>query len=904
MGSRDGDDRRPDPEALLERARAEEQEHARSKLRVWFGASPGVGKTFTMLENAQRLKRDGVDVVVGVIETHGRKETAGLIEGLEQLPRKSISYRGRTLEEFDLDAALARQPKVILLDELAHTNAPGSRHQKRWQDATELLEAGIEVHTTLNVQHIESLNDVVAQLTHVTVRETVPDAIVERADEIELVDVPPEVVLERLREGKVYVRDQAERAASHFFKEGNLHALRELALRFTAERVDVEVEAWRRQQGIEGTWAARDRVMVCVSPSPASVRLVRAARRMAAALHAPWFAAYVERPGPSTLREADRARLTQTLRLAESLGGEVVVLSSDRAAESLLELARRRNVTRIVTGKPTHPRWRDFVYGSLLDRLIRGSGAIDVHVIAGDEGEQALARAPETRKPLALLPYAKSVVPVAVAALVSSFLLGHVDLADVAMLFLVAIAVAASFLGRGPSLFASAVSVAVFDFFFVPPYFTFAVGDLKHVLTFGVMLCAGVLISTLTERIRLQSIAAREREHRTAALYSLARALAGARDVRAIASLASDHVREVFESRALLLVDDERAPSRLSAPSPGDLELSESDRTVARWVLDHGRAAGRGHDTLPGARIVGTPLLAEGRALGVLAVMPEPESRFDDPSQRHLLATFVAQIALALERAALASEAQEAELRAEAEEMRSSLLSSVSHDLRTPIATVLGTASTLLDSGESLAPAEREELTTQIRDESARLARLVSNLLDMTRVEAGALDLHKEWVPIEELLGVALNRFEGALKDRDVRIDVPSEVLAPVDPVLFEQVLVNLLENATKHTPPGTAIEVAARAERASVVIEISDRGPGIAHGNEARIFDKFVRGEVGKGGVGLGLAICRGIVQAHGGTIVAENRAGGGALFRVTLPFEGEPPRLPSDPAAIEARG
>jgi two-component system sensor histidine kinase KdpD len=899
MGSRD--DGRPDPDALLERVRAEETQQARAKLRIWFGASPGVGKTFTMLENAQRLRAEGADIVLGLVETHGRKETAELIEGLEQLPRKSIQYRGRTMQEFDLDAALARKPKIIVLDELAHTNVQGSRHQKRWQDAMELLEAGIEVHTTLNVQHVESLNDVVAQITHVRVRETVPDAVVERADEIELVDVPPEVVLERLREGKVYVVEQAERAAGHFFKEGNLHALRELALRLTAERVDAEVEAWRRQQGIESTWAARDRIMVCVSPSPSSARLIRASRRMAAALHAPWIAAYVEPSGPSRLRESDRARLAQNLRLAESLGGEVVVVSGDRAADALLELAKRRNVTRIVAGKPTHARWRDFVFGSLLDQLIRGSGDVDVHVIAGAPDEQPSDTAAPVKRPLDIFEYVKAVVPVAIAALVSFFVFRHVDLADVAMLFLVAIAVTAAFFGRGPSIVAALLSVAAFDFFFIEPYLTFAVDEFKHIITFVVMFCAGVLISAITERTKRQSVAAREREHRTAALYALTRALAGARDASAIAKVTATHVRDVFESNAVLLVADDRTPSLLAAPSPGEVELTDADRTVARWVLEHGRAAGRGLDTLPGARIIGTPLLAGGEAVGVLALLPEPETRFDDPAQRHLLATFVAQIALALERALLAEDAKKAELRAEAEEMRSSLLSSVSHDLRTPIATVFGTASTLLDTGDSLAPAEREELTTQIRDETARLGRLVQNLLDMTRVEAGGLEVKKEWVPIEELVGVALNRFEGSLQDRDVRTDVPSEVLAPVDPVLFEQVLVNLLENAIKHTPAKTPIEITARAEEGTVVLEVADRGPGIPPGTEARIFEKFVRGDAGRGGVGLGLAICRGIVQAHGGSIEVENRTGGGALFRVTLPVEGEPPRLPSDPSVAE---
>ncbi len=901
MKTRD-DDQRPDPDALLARVKAEQEEKSRAKLRLFIGASPGVGKTYTMLENAQRLRGEGVDVVIGIAETHGRKETAALLTGLPQIPRKKIDYRGRVLDEFDLDAALARKPAIVLLDELAHTNAQGSRHQKRWQDAMELLDAGIEVHSTLNVQHVESLNDVVAQITHVRVRETVPDAVIERADEIELVDVPPDVVLERLKEGKVYVPDQAARAAQGFFKVGNLHALRELALRLTAAHVDADVQEWRRLQGIDATWAARERIMVCIGPSPGSGRLIRAARRMAKALDAPWIAAYVERPAGNPLNEDDRNRLKAHLRLAESLGAEVAVVAGERPATVLLELARRRSITRIVCGKPTHARWRDLVYGSLLEDLVRGSGDIDVHVIAGEPGAPGAggtARPPP--KPIAWLGYLQAAAPVVCAAGISIFLRGR-ELADIAMLFLVAIATAATFLGRGPSIFASILAVAVFDFFFVPPYGTLAVSDLQHVLTFVVMLCAGILISHLTERIREQSNAARERERRTAALYALTRGLAVAADAPAIAKVAVDQVKDVFESTATLLVPTYDESPALVAPAPSELELTDMDRTVARWAFEHRTQAGRGLETLPGARILGLPLLVEGRAVGVLCVLPSPEKRFEDPIQRHQLSTFVDQIALSLELARATEEKKRAELRAEAEEMRSSLLSSVSHDLRTPIATVLGTASTLLDAGDLLPDEQRRELLASIRDEASRLARLVGNLLDMTRVEAGNLEVKKEWVPLEEVLGVVLNRFEARLADREVAVDVPSDVLARIDPVLFEQVLVNLVENALKYTPPRSPIAIRAATEDGAVTLTIADRGPGIPRGSESRIFEKFVRASGTHGGVGLGLAICRGIVQAHGGSITAGNRSDGGAIFRVTLPLDAPPPHVPLDDAIEEA--
>lgn len=894
------DDGRPDPDALLERVEAEERDATRAKLRLWLGASPGVGKTYSMLENAQRLRREGVDVVVGIIETHGRAETAALLEGLEVLPRRALAYRGQTLEELDLDAALARKPAVLLLDELAHTNVQGSRHPKRWQDAMELLDAGIEVHGTLNVQHVESLNDVIAQITHVRVRETVPDALIERADEVELVDVPPEVVLERLREGKVYVPAQAARAQTGFFKEGNLHALRELALRVTAEHVDAEVQAWRRQQGIQATWPARERIMVCVGPSPASARLVRAARRMATVARAPWIAAYVETGAQShRFEEPDRVRLAAHLALAESLGAEVVGLAGERPAEALLALARERNVTRIVVGKPTHARWRDLLYGSLIEDLLRGSGDIDVQVISGEAAEGATP-APHARPPAKGIDwsaYAYGLLPILAATGIGLLLFEHVDLADIAMIFLVAIAVTAAFLGRGPSIAASVAAVAAFDYCFVDPRFTFAVSDLDFVLTFAVMLCAGVLISSLTDRIRGQSIAARHRERRTASLFALTRSLASARDEGAISRVAGEQIRLVFESPAVLLVGDASAPLGLASPSPPMFELADPDRTVAHWAFEHAKPAGHGLDTLPGARVVALPLLAAGRAVGVVVLDPTPESRFADPEQRHLLDAFVGQIALALERAQLADEAQQAQLRAETEEMRSSLLSSVSHDLRTPIATILGTSTTLLDPSSALDADARAELLAMIRDESARLARLVSNLLDMTRVESGALEVKKEWVPLEEVVGAAMARLGHRLDGRQVEIDVASEAMAPMDPVLFEQVLVNLLDNALKHTPEGAPISVRAGARADSAWIEVADHGAGLPPGTELRVFEKFFRASKQPGGVGLGLPICRGIVQAHGGTITASNAPEGGAVFRVVLPVEGEPPPIPAEP-------
>lgn len=858
----------------------------RARLRIFFGASRRVGKTHAMLASAQRARRGGVDVAVGVVETHGQRELAALLEGLPAIPRKIVAHRGRSLSELDLDAALARKPAVLLLDELAHTNPPGARHAKRWQDVLELLSAGIEVHTTLNVQDVESLNDVVAQITHVRVTETVPDAMLERADDIELVDAPPELVQARLRDG--------EPSEPAFARAGTLHALRELALRMTAERVDADVQAWRRKQGIEATWPARERILVCVGPAPQSAQLVRAARRMASAVHAPWIAAYVERPGARPLSKEDGDRLAGHLRLAESLGAESVVLEGARPAERLLALAHERNVTRIVVGKPTHARWRDVVYGSLLDDLVRGSGDIDVHVIAGEDAE---APAPQRRRPEPKLEagmLVRGAIPVAVATGLAALLRDAVGMADVAMIFLAAIAASATFAGRWPAIAASILAVGVFAILFVPPIGAFAIDDLRFTITFAVMLLAGILISSLTARIRRQSSAARGREERTAALYALTRALAGARDTAAIAKVAVAQIESVFESPAALLVPEHEASRALRTAGGATLELEERDRAVAEWAFEHARPAGRGLDTLPDARVMALPLAVEGEAIGALVIVPD--ARLTDPAQRHLLETFVAQITLAFDRSQLAEDARQAELRATTEELRSSLLSSVSHDLRTPIGTVLGAATTLLDGGAALDAAVRTELAATVRDEAARLGRLVSNLLDMTRVESGALNVKREWVPVEELVGAVMTRLEPHLEGREVRIAVPRELSLSVDPVLFEQVLWNLLENAVKHTPEGTPIDLVASGGEGEASIEVADRGPGIPPAILPRIFEKFVRASAGEGGVGLGLAIVRGIVRAHGGTIAAIAREGGGASFRVSVPVEGTPPRVPDE--------
>ncbi|MGB7212949.1 MAG: sensor histidine kinase KdpD [Gemmatimonadales bacterium] len=888
-------DHRPDPDVLLAQLREGERRAARGNLKVFLGAAPGVGKTYAMLEAARAAKETGVDVVVGAVETHGRVETAQLLEGLEVLPRRDVEYRDAHLSEFDLDGALARHPALILVDELAHTNAPGSRHAKRWQDIEELLGAGIDVLTAINVQHLESLNDVVAQITGVTVRERVPDAVLERADEVALVDVTPDVLRERLRQGKVYLGDAAGRALERFFREGNLIALRELALRRTAERVDAEMRGYRHAQGIDAIWPAGERLLVCVGANPAAARLVRSARQMATGFGATWIAVHVETPGDDRLPIGDREALSANLALAAELGAETAVLSGADPSEEVLAYARRQNVTRIIVGKPTHSRWRDRFRGSLLDDLVRGSGDIDVYVITGD------ADAPRPRPHLA----PRGVVPVreylaalgwiAGATAAGLLLRSSLKTIDVAMLYLLAVVIVSARYARGPAVAASLVSIALFDFCFVPPFYNFSVSDGGYVLTFVVMLLIALAMSRLTSRIRSQVVAARAREERTSALYTLSRALAGAADLPAVVTTIAARAGEVFGGPASVLVADAASELRWTDALEGE---ASKELGVAHWVLTHGQTAGAGTDTLPAARHLFVPLAGTSGPVAVLAIAADP-GWWRDPDRRRLLEAFAGQAGLAIARAQLAEDSRRSQVEVEAERLRTSLLSSLSHDLRTPLGAIEGAASTLLDGEHTLTADSRRDLAQTVVEESRRMTRLVGNLLNMVRVETGSLQAEKEWQPLEEVVGVALIRLTEKLGAHPVTTDLPDDLpLVPIDGLLIEQVLVNLLENAAKYTPAGTPIEIRARSDQDGVVLDVADRGPGIPAGEEERIFEKFHRahGTAPGGGVGLGLAICRGIVAAHGGRIWAEARSGGGAIFRVRIPVTGTPPAPPPE--------
>jgi two-component system sensor histidine kinase KdpD len=877
---------RPTPEAMLERARRESAQAGRGRLKIFLGATPGVGKTYAMLEAARAARAHDTDVVVGWIETHGRSETARLLEGLERIPPRAMTHRGIQVLEFDLDAALERAPKLLLVDELAHTNVPGTRNARRWQDVVELLDAGQDVWTTLNVQHVESLNDVVAGITGVVVRETVPDSLIDGAHEIEVVDLPPDELLQRMREGKVYLPAQAQAAAESFFKKGNLIALRELVLRRAAERVEAQAAEYKREHGIDETWRTQERLLVAFDHSERAADLIRAGKRMSAALRAPWIALTVEDPRHARQPDADRERLASNVALAQRLGAETLVVRGDDVATMVLEVARQRGTTRLLVGRPRRPRWIALFLPSRVERIVRGAGGIDVLVTSGEAGA-AVRRPPPPRAPVALREYGWATLCVAGTTIVCLLTRDVFTLADQAMIHLFGVLVASSRLSRLPSLYAAVASIAALNFFFVPPYFTFAVSSARYVVTFGVMLVVAIAVSRRTVRMREDADAAREGERRSATLYAMSREFAVAESSAAVAQVAADAVRAIVGRDAVVHARNGSRLERLAGPAGGPL-VEAREVAVAEHAADAGRAAGRGTDTLPAAQALHLPLLGMRGTCGVLSVAAGEGDPEVTPSQRQILEAFAALTAAALERMALREEAARAGLSAEHERTRSTLLASVSHDLRTPLAAIRGSAEVLLDESRQPDPRARREMLVAIRDESERLGRLVGNLLELTRLDSLRTEPDREWVPVEEIVGSALARTRASLAGRDVTASFPEEVVeAHVDPVLVEQALVNLLENAALHTPAGSAIEVAARRAGDDALFEVADRGPGVSPLESARIFERFYRGGDARGGqgAGLGLAVVQAIARVHGGVAGVRAREGGGATFSLTVP-------------------
>jgi two-component system sensor histidine kinase KdpD len=897
-------DNRPNPDELLARVQEDESRAQRGKLRIFFGYAAGVGKTYAMLEAAQRELAESVEIVVGYVEPHGRPETESLLAGLETIPSRAIPYREVTLREFDLDAALARRPQLLLVDELAHTNIEGSRHAKRWQDVEELLQAGINVWTTLNVQHVESLNDVIAQITGVVVRETLPDAVLEKADEIELIDITPAELLERLQAGKVYIPRQAERALAHFFQRTNLVALRELSMRQAAMRLQRDVEAARHERAVHAPWATTERVLVCVGPSPTSARIIRTTKRLAVSLGADWIAVAVNPGVEGPQSAAIRDQTERNLRLAERLGAETRTLVGRNVAETVLQFAASQNVTKIVIGKTFQPRWKRALIGTIADDLLERAGDIDIYVVTG-EGEaplpgQILAKA----KPV---PWTQYLIAAAVAA--ACGLVGWgvhaagLSEANVVMVFLIGVAIVSARYGRGPSILSVVASVLVFDFFFVPPYYTFAVADAQYVITFGVMLGIGLLISELTSRLQSQLRASQQQEHRTAQLYRMTRQLTELAGSEFLVRTAGWQLTEIFAGEVVIFLREPNGSLVLRYGENTSVAQQNVNAVVAQWVTTNNKLAGAGTDTLPNATALFAPMIGSQRTVGALGVRPKDEGRLRDPDQQRLLETCASLIALSIERDQSVLEAHQAQLQVETEQLRNSLLNSVSHDLRTPLATIAGAASSLLERSAG----EDEELLQTVMDESRRLARLVDNLLRMASLDAGAVTLNRQWHVLEEGLGVALNAMKRELSGHQVQVRVPADFpLISIDGFLMEQVFVNLLENATRYTPAGSLIEISASTTHKSAEIRFADNGPGLPAGSESRIFDRFFRGSTepadGRRGIGLGLAICQTIVRAHSGELTAANRHEGGAEFRIVLPREQPPPVVDAEALTVSA--
>jgi two-component system sensor histidine kinase KdpD len=874
---------RPSPDALLK----ETGRPGRGRLKIFLGAAPGVGKTYEMLVQARRRRLDGVDAVIGVVETHGRVETELLTKGLEAVPKKRVPYRGRVLSEMDLDAILQRRPRLVLVDELAHENAPGSRHPKRYQDVEEMLAAGMDVYTTLNVQHIESLNDVVAKITHVRVRETVPDSILDRADAIELVDVTPEDLLQRLKEGKVYLPDVAERARQHFFAPGNLAALRELALRRTAQRVDAQMVDYMRAHAIAGPWEAGDGLLVSVGARPGAASAIRYARRLADRLRAPWTAIHVETGRGS---ETERDRVAQLLRLAERMGGTAATVPAAGEADGLIAFARAANITHIVIMAPAGARFLAPLRPSPVDEILRKAPEMSLHVIPQ-------AGRPESAAPSA----ARAGLPDPRAFLISALfsLLGlgagvvlrrELALSNIALVLLLPVLASAVAYGLLPSLFAGLVCALAYNFFFLPPLYTFSIANPENIVTLGIFMLVATIASNLTARVRTQAIVARERAAVTEELYLFSRKLAAVASLDDLLWATAYQVAHMLSMHVVLLMPDGGELTVRAGYPPEDM-LEDSDLAAAKWTFLHGAAAGRGADTLPGARRLFLPMRTGRGTVAVIGLDAGAGGSGLTPDQRRLLDSLADQAALAIERLQLAAEMDRARVAAEAEKLRAALLTSISHDLHTPLASILGSATSLRQYRASLSEADQEDLLATIQEEAQRLNRFIANLLDMTRLESGALAARLEPVELADIVGSVLRRAQALTRDHPVTLEMaPDLPLLRLDPVLTEQVLFNLIDNAAKYSPPGSRITLAARQEGALVRMDVMDEGGGIAEEDRDRLFDKFYRARAGdrqRAGTGLGLSIARGFMEAMGGTIAAANRVDGkGAVFTLTIPL------------------
>lgn len=890
-------DIRPSPDALLAQARRE----GRGRLKIFLGAAPGVGKTFAMLETAHERLREGVDVVVGVVETHGRRETMALLEGLEVVASRHVDYRGHGFKEMDIDAILKRRPRIVLVDELAHTNVPGARHVKRWQDVEEILSSGIDVYSTLNIQHLDSLNDVVERISGVKVRETVPDAVLAEADEIELIDLPPEDLIKRLHEGKVYVPEQARRAVHNFFSPGNLTALREMALRHAAERVDRQMVDYMRAHAISGPWPARERILACIGEKVDADRLLRVAKRTAERRGAEWLAVTVETTRAYLLSEGEKDRIAQAMRLAEQLGGEPLVLQGDDVVDEVLALARERNVTQIVVGRPKRRFWQR---QSATDGLIEKSGDINVLVV----GQEDVKR-PAWRPSFGSLPssdwlgLAVGLILAAAASGIGFLIQRWMPVSNISVVYLIAVLLTGSRFGLKPAILASIAGFVAFNFFFTEPRFTLSIADPHNIFTVFLFLVAAVIVSNLASRLKAQVDSSRKSAKRTANLYEFERKVTAAVTQEEVLWAVVHHVAAIIHGKSLVLLPGENGLAVVAGYPPEDM-LDDKSSGAAEWAWAHGKPAGRGTATLPAALWLFLPMRTARASIGVLGVQMAESADLPGPEQMRLLETLSGQAAVAIERTTLVADIEAAKVATERERLRSALLSSLSHDLRTPLVSIMGSASSLINYGATLDAPSRQELAQTIQDEAQRLNRFVQNLLDMTRLGSGGLKPRADWADLADIVGAAVERARPMARRHDIKIEMdPDMPLLSVDAVLMEQVFFNLLDNACKYAPPGTSVKIWAHKSKEHIAIEVTDQGPGIPEADREKVFDMFYRVEAADNqmaGTGLGLAICRGIIEAHGGTIKAEpGLFGTGTSIVIHLPL---PPEVALPPGMEEA--
>ena len=883
---------RPNPDALLADITEDEAKSQAGKLRIFFGMAAGVGKTYAMLEAARIRQSDGTDLVVGIVETHGREETNRLLEGLPIVPRQHLSYKGTQLEEMDLDAILTRKPQLVLVDELAHTNVPGSRHPKRWQDVMELLDAGIDVYSTLNVQHIESRKEYIEQITGITIRETVPDTLLQRASQIILVDITPTELLQRLKEGKVYLRDRAETALQNFFKEDRLTALREIALRLTAETVDNELQGLAGSRELSRPWKTSERLMVAVSHSPHSEDLVRATRRLAFSMDAPWYGVNVETG--TKLGDSDRQRLAHNLALVRELGGEVISVTDVDIVEALIRTARLRGITQLVIGHPVKRNLRDFFSGgTLLDRLAQGASTFDIHVLKPMRAEKqpsgAWWRVSLTSSPSR---YWFMLWVILVVSLISALLVPMIGYRAVGFVFLLGVLIVSLFVSIGPTIFAALLAAVTWDYFFIPPQRTFSISQPEDVAMCVALFVTALVTGGLTSRIRRRERLLRTREERTGVLYQIARALSAASDRKALAAAVTGHLSSLLKGEIGVAL--KTATGELEQLGSGIADYwmtSEKEWAVALWTFEHKQPAGWSTDTLASAAAWYIPLIGPAESVGVLAYKPNSASRLS-PGEENLLQTVARQLAVAAERELFQARSRQSEQLVESERLYQTILNSVSHELRTPLTAIIGNASALANSQIASDPIRREQLSSDIVENAQRLNRVVSNLLDMSRLNSGKLTLKRDWHELSDLISVTLDSQKAALSDHRVTVRLGEPLpLIRVDFQLLQQALTNLLINAASYTPAGTEIEIGARATSRGIDLTVSDHGPGLPSDSIPHLFEMFYRVPGSRaGGAGIGLAITKGIVEAHGGSIEARNIPSGGAVFTMTLPVERQP--------------